>query len=448
MKTLFPFQTEGASWLADGAAPNRLLGDSPGLGKTLQAIRAADLAWRESVLVVCPAVARPHWEREFLDAQTIPRTVGRYEGGGPDAGVPKTDVVVVSWNGAATPRVWRQLRQRRWDAIILDEAHALKNPESQRTIALYGEDTDGRGGLVENAARVWPLTGTPILNGPHELWAHYRCLFPTATKRILSYWEWEEEMCVLTAERKVVGVKPDAAARLRDRLTPFVLRRRKADVLKDMPPLLVTEVPLGISMTEERDIRGEVQKLNTTEATIATAIEQGIDPASGYSLATLAGLQRLLGEAKARPAVALIEEALESGMEKAVVFAKHRYVVSALAAAFATWGCVRLDGSTGPTARQSAIDRFQTDPSCRVFVGQIDACSTAITLTAASDVFVVEPAWVPATNAQAIQRCHRIGQTRPVVARFLFAEGTVDEHVSSVLARKAKTLEALGLEDS
>jgi SNF2 family DNA or RNA helicase len=245
---------------------------------------------------------------------------------------------------------------------------------------------------------------------------------------------------------KVLGVRPDAAPRIRERLAPFVIRRRKADILPDLPPLRAVSVPLGITVAETRDISGQVQRLGVEDATIATIIDAGI-PFGKINAASLASLQRLLGVAKARPAAMLVAMDLEGGVGKAVVFARHNAVIANLAHELRGYGPVVLDGSTPSGARQEAIDRFQADPSCRVFVGQIEACSTAITLTAASDLYVVEPAWTPATNAQAVQRCHRIGQDQPVLARFLFAEGTVDELVSRALARKAETTDALGMED-
>lgn len=453
MKQLLPYQVFGAHWLAQPMVPGqrgKLLGDAPGLGKTLQAIRGADRIGARSILVVCPAIARPHWQREFLAEQQIQRSVVRVESGA-DL-VQQADVMVVSWNliAMATNHGKKLLASRRWDVVILDEAHAAKTPSAVRTRAVYGVRCGMEKCIGANAGAVWALTGTPIMSGPHEIWTHYRALFPIATKRVLSYAEWMLETCV-TAQtvfgEKVMGVRPDRAVTLREKLSPFILRRRKSDVSIDLPSLSAHDIPLGINEVSRQIVGDAVKNLGVEDATIAAAVAEGVE-VDGLNLASLSTLQRILGQAKVGAASALIEGDLTGGVEKAVVFAKHRDTVARLTHGLSGFHPVGVDGSTRPQDRQEAIDRFQSDPRCRVFVGQIDACSTAITLTAAADVYVVEASWVPAINGQAIQRCHRIGQTRPVTARFLYAEGTVDELVSKALARKAATLEALGLEDA
>jgi SWI/SNF-related matrix-associated actin-dependent regulator 1 of chromatin subfamily A len=129
------------------------------------------------------------------------------------------------------------------------------------------------------------------------------------------------------------------------------------------------------------------------------------------------------------------------------VFAVHRDVISILASAlrkkFGRFGVVTLFGGTPPRRRQENIDRFQTDPKCRVFIGQVVAAGTAITLTAAHDVLFAEASWNPADNAQAAMRCHRIGQDEPVFVRFVSAAGTIDERIQRVLRRKTETITQL-----
>jgi SWI/SNF-related matrix-associated actin-dependent regulator 1 of chromatin subfamily A len=158
----------------------------------------------------------------------------------------------------------------------------------------------------------------------------------------------------------------------------------------------------------------------------------------------LARLRRLTGIAKAKATADLVRHELVCGaLEKVVVFAHHSEVLRTLASALARFGVVTVDGGTSPSRRQTAIDRFQIDPATRVFLGQITAASTAITLTAASHVVFAEASWVPGDNLQAAKRCHRIGQTRPVLARFISLAGSLDEAITEVLRRKTRLLAQL-----
>jgi SWI/SNF-related matrix-associated actin-dependent regulator 1 of chromatin subfamily A len=155
----------------------------------------------------------------------------------------------------------------------------------------------------------------------------------------------------------------------------------------------------------------------------------------------LARLRRLTGIAKASTTVELLQDELATGaLDKVVVFAHHREVLRTLAAGLARFGVVTVDGDTSPARRQAAIDRFQTDSATRVFLGQITAASTAITLTAACHVVFAEASWVPADNLQAAKRVHRIGQTRPVLVRFISLAGSLDEAITEVLRRKTRLL--------
>ena len=117
--------------------------------------------------------------------------------------------------------------------------------------------------------------------------------------------------------------------------------------------------------------------------------------------------------------------------------------MAGLEAALAEYSPAVIKGGTPADRRQAAVDAFQSDPKCRVFLGQNTAAGTAITLTAASEVWLVEPSWVPADNQQAAMRCHRIGQTDSVLVRFCALSGSMDENIAEALRRKVKTLTEL-----
>ena len=130
----------------------------------------------------------------------------------------------------------------------------------------------------------------------------------------------------------------------------------------------------------------------------------------------------------------------DDAYDKIVIFAYHTDAIQTLYDKLKDFNPVVVAGGMATADRQAAIDNFQDDPKVRVFIGQITACSTAITLTAANQVAFVEMDWVPAVNAQAAKRCHRIGQTKPVIVRTFGLVNSVDEIVAKTLAKKAQMI--------
>jgi len=152
-------------------------------------------------------------------------------------------------------------------------------------------------------------------------------------------------------------------------------------------------------------------------------------------------LRRYIGLAKLPNVLDIIEEELATkAVDKIVLFAIHQQVIELTRLRFRKYGAVTLFGGTPAKKRQEHIDKFQNDKRCRVFIGQIVAAGTGITLTAAHEVAFIESSWVPADNAQAAMRCHRVGQIKPVRVRFFTCEGSVDEEVMSVVVHKTRNI--------
>lgn len=419
---LYPYQREGADWLTEN--PRAYLAWEQGLGKTATALRAAAEVNARNIVVICPAVARINWQREAaLWAPEIESVLtfsyDEISRNGPDR-VPAGKI----------------------DVLILDEAHYLKERTSARTKHILGTcRTTPR--LIDRADIVWCLSGTPTPNHAGEIWPVAWALFPkdvTTVPEAGGYPTFLRHYCY-TRETKygtqVSGHRRDRLMTLREKLKPYVNRLKKVQVLDDLPDLEVGVVPVE---AEAALVNAEVKRLAQEHPELGrmlAAVEEGKD----HELVSphLATLRRLTGQLKAPLVAELVKEALYGG-GKAIVFAHHRSVIGHLQGALSSLGCVVLDGSTPTDTRQQAIDWFQTDPKCRVFIGQIGAAGTAITLTAASNVFFAEASWVPADNAQAVARAHRIGQKSKVLARFVSLAGTIDEAVMRVLSRKVKDL--------
>lgn len=403
MKTLFPYQRAGAEWLA--ARPRAYLGDDMGLGKSAQAIVAADAALAEHVCVICPASVRANWEREI---EMWSLGLWTYE--------------VLSYDAA----VRRGLPAA--DTYILDEAHYLKSASAKRTKRCLGPDSP-----LRNAARVWALSGTPAPNHVGELHTWLSFFGAHEGRSYRAFLDRYTNWMMTDYGPKVWGNKREAMPELKARVDTVMLRRLKADVAGDLPAVRWGDISLASRV-------GHSANLVANHILISDTL-----PSEDEHIASL---RRAVGDAKAEALGDFIADELEGNGEKIVVFAWHQSVLNALEAELARFGVARIDGSTPTAKRQGIVDRFQGDAGCRVFLGQIVAAGTGITLTAASSLIFAEMSWTPGDNAQAAMRVHRIGQMQPVLIRTATLRGSIDEAVNAVLARKTRALEQLYEKDA
>lgn len=438
---LYPYQQIGAQFLAKKGTAG--LFDDMGLGKTLQAILACDQVNARKVLVICPASARINWKREFQRFQLIRREVTIIASGHDRP--QNIEVVIVSFDLVTQEEVHAFLMDRRYDVLIIDESHFLKNRKAKRTQAILGPACDRQAGLAGRAGWIFALSGTPAPNNPAEIWPVIHALFPQAITRndqVMDYWTFLNRYC--TWREGPHGVQITGGrnlAELRKRLAPHFLRRKKAEVLSDLPPIRFETIPLSPE--------GMLRELWALEDgpegdAIRTVLEQAKGDGDFTSIAMhVAKLRRVTGLAKVQPVLSLVRDEMDAGLKKIVLFAHHREVIQGLEEGLHAFGVVSLHGGRSNGQRQAAIDSFQNDPATRVFIGQLSAAGTAITLTAASHVLFAESSWVPADNAQAAMRCHRIGQRNSVLVRFVTLAGSLDERITEVLRRKTAVINAI-----
>jgi SWI/SNF-related matrix-associated actin-dependent regulator 1 of chromatin subfamily A len=389
--------------------------------------------------VLCYAIAKSHWQREFQELQAIKRRVqvltSQRETLRDDL-----DLVVVANYDLIQQRdqpLRNKLLKTRWDVLILDEAHVLKNPDAKKVRYVYGQALDGRTGLVSRADIVFVLTGTPMPNHAGELWTHFHALAPDLIPDPLrptfplSYLRYLDRYASI--EPTPWGNKITGSKNLQDlnkRLAPFMLRRRKKDVLRDLPPLDFVLYPLTLETLPQLD----------------HSLDRADDDHLEHLLTkpgALSTVRRVLGEAKALPAVALAVSELEADPHtKLILFAHHLSVLDLMHQGFVNAGfkVAQIDGRTIPTERDLAIDAFQHHPDYRVFLGQTTAAGTSITLHASSNVLIVEPSFVPKDNVQAASRAHRFGQKNSVLVRYLYVPDTLDERVIRILLKKTKAI--------
>ena len=424
--TLRPYQQIGLNWLAflRSVGLGGILADDMGLGKTVEAMAA----FTGKTLVVCPTSVLPNWSAELARFRPSLR-VNVYHGYSrrldESADVTLTTYAILRLDS-------EDLARRRWGAAILDEAQAIKNPDSQAARAAYALNADFR----------LAMTGTPVENRLDELWS----LMHFANRGLLGgRREFDAELA-----RPISDGVPGAAEALRRRIRPFVLRRRKAEVAPELPPR--TEATLKVALDErERGIydavraatqgelvaalggTGKLDVMKALEALLRlrqAACHPGLLP--GHHAATSSKVEALL-------------EALQTAAEdghKALVFSQWTSLLDLIEPALERVGVgfTRLDGSTRD--RAAVVDAFQGEGGPPVMLISLKAGGTGLNLTAADHVFLCDPWWNPAVEDQAADRAHRIGQERPVMIYRLVAAGTVEERILDLQQRKRAVGEA------
>jgi len=422
MEHLFDYQKTGVNFLTEN--PAAFLADEQGLGKTIQVIAACDALGLKKVVVICPAIAKINWGREFE----------RW-------GAQDRQVLIYSYDKMTQSKdVRNAIAAFEPDVLVLDEAHYLKNRQAKRTKFVYGQHCRGDG-LVRFADRVWLLSGTPIPNNVSDFWTHLKAIW----KYPLNFVDFTVYFCKTWNGQfgmKVLGNKADRMGEFKSVLKSIMLRRRSENVLTELPPLWWQDSVVEVQDWDDmKHIEDEAER-EAVELILQSAVTQEDVAGQLEKIAPhMASLRRLTALAKAKPIAAqLAGELADNAYDKVVVFAYHRAALEALREGLADFNPAYVVGGLGNQERQSEIDRFQADPNCRVFIGQITACSTAITLTAANQVAFAEMDWVPAVNAQASKRCHRIGQSKPVIVRAFALANSVDEIVARTLSKKAQMI--------
>ena len=284
------------------------------------------------------------------------------------------------------------------------------------------------------------LTGTPVENRLEDLWSQFRFLNHglLGTRR-----DFQEQVA-----RAIADGDPDAAARLRERLKPFVLRRLKRDVAPELPPR--TEVVLHVALSDaERDVYDAVRAASQqqvierlkTGGNMLAALEALLRMRQAACHAGLVPGQQAESSSKVELLVDRLEQAVADG-HKALVFSQWTSLLDRVEPSLSTANInyVRLDGSTRD--RGGVVDRFQAASGPPVMLISLRAGGVGLNLTAADHVFLLDPWWNPAVEDQAADRTHRIGQDKPVVVHRLVAANTVEERILELQASKRALSEA------
>jgi SWI/SNF-related matrix-associated actin-dependent regulator 1 of chromatin subfamily A len=450
---LRPFQKAGVAYALPRVGT--LIADEMGLGKTVQAIAVCNATAPKRILIVAPASVLVNWRNEIKRFQTLNLPVFVIRPKHVFTGEPDGWYVI---NYEIVGKFEEQLRRQEWDVVIMDECHYIKTPTAKRTRLLVGGPKTKTQEKAEPlpAKRKILLTGTPIMNRPAELFSllHY-----LDAARWPSRFAFERRYCAggyngFGFEAKGASNLNELQARLRETV---MVRRLKADVLTELPAKQRQIISIEPDSDEVRELidreNAEQERLDAeiAQATyeVQTAEASGSEVDYKAAVAKLKQAQAIAFErmAAVRHEVALaklpyvIEHLAATTAGKVLVFAHHHDVINGLVEALQPEGVVSITGHTKNEDRQPIVDRFQTDPSIRFFVGGMKAAGLGLTLTAASHVVFAEIDWTPSTITQAEDRAHRIGQAESVTVQHVVLDGSIDAKMAKMVVEKQEVID-------
>ena len=405
-----PYQQAGVDFLV--SKRHALLGDDMRLGKSMQAILAAEVVGAQDVIVVCPAIAVPHWRREL------------------ERWWPERTAKNIGWFVCSYDRARGSERDYilglKWDLVIVDECHFAKNPEAKRTKLIYGKE-----GLGWRAERMWVLSGTPAPKHAGELWCMLRAFGAVG----MTYAEFVNRYCTVNDfTGRITGTNVARIPELKQILAGVMLRRTRKQVAPDMPDI-------GFNFLE-------------------------VKPASASGYAIPAGLDddQLLEWVEAHAVVdtkdrqevalakvpALVEEivfAIENGLlAQTVVFGWHVAPLQELVRTL-TANSIRaalITGATPARERERVLTDFR-EGRLQVVGANILAAGTATDMSAARHGYFLELCWVPGVNVQAANRLVSMEKDDPVTFDVCTWPGSTDDRVQQVLVKRMAQLKEMGL---
>ena len=432
----YEYQREGICF---GLEHKRIIiGDEPGLGKTLQSIGIVDTAGAYPCLVICPSSLKINWQREFekftdKSAIVLDNNVRTTWGYLLTMGVHQ--VAIVNYESLRKFFVWdikggKQFRLKdvvfcpqiqAFKSIIIDESHRVKDPSAQQTIFTKGLSV-GKDWCIL-------LSGTPVVNRPEDLIAQLSIMnrlseFGGRAKFMADY-------CTDPKDKKAEPAVPlsELSKQLYD---TCMIRREKAKVLPQLPDKTRVDLYVDISNENEYNLAAADLAAYLREYTECTDIEIRRKMRM-EALVKFMTLRSLATKGKITQAVDFIRTFLGSG-KKLIVFCSLHEIVDELQKAFPR--AVTVTGRDSAVSKQASVDAFQNNPDVNLIICSIKAAGVGLTLTASSNVAFIELAWTYADCCQCEDRAHRIGQKDNVTCYYLLGRGTIDHTIYSLIHRK------------
>ena len=405
-----------------------IIADEQGLGKTIEAILIAKAFSPERILIVCPVSVAENWVREIKTWMGRDAVVWRSKLGKDVEDIP---ILIVSYDSLHRI-VYRP------EMVILDESHYFKNPKTRRTKGVFNK--------VERAKYVLALTGTPLVNRPIELWPQWYAVQP---KSCPSWWVYAKRYC--NAHRNNFGWDVSGASNIQELsqlLRTFMLRRTKAQVLPDLPPIVRRVIPIRPDAPSALIKRIKKLLSEGKEKDIAAVLRAEKKAIHEDILREFS--EHAEKKAKLPEIADFIYNTLSQDDSKIVIFAKHKVMINALAEILSADGFkyVQITGDTPQEKRQYQVDMFTNNPNYRVAILSLGVAREGLNLQVANHAVMTELDWTPGGLSQAEARIHRIGQTGSALITYLLY-GSFEDILYKTLVSKVGTIDGvMGNEDA
>jgi len=423
--TLLPYQKIGVQFFinSNGRAMNS---DPMGSGKSLQSLAYIAHSGIKLTLVICPSVVKYNWKNEIKKWTNLKSLIIDSKSDVSDllGAVEKTNFFIINYD--ILPKFLPFLTTVQWQAAILDEVHYCKNKKSIRTKAVRK--------IVSKIQKIIMLSGTPFLNRPIELFAPLNMLDP---KTWHDYYSFGRRYCDGHSGRYGWDDKGSSnIAELQERISPYFIRRSKAEILPDLPQKRFINHPVELDAKTQKEYKLAEEELAEFLINIKKKTEkEAARSLQAEKLVKLGALRQLTSNGKIEASKELIQNIIENG-EKVVVFSCYNHPLEELHEFFKDIS-VLVTGKVGAKERDDFVNDFQNNSEKKIFFGGIGSAGVGINLTAATNALFIDYAWRPGDHAQAIDRIHRIGSTAKHITIYqLYSKKTVDEYMYKLLSKK------------
>ena len=390
---------------------------------TSSAIVASIEAKPSKTLVICPASLKQNWKREienYTDKSIYICDGKKYDD--------NADFIIINYDiiknfHSLKLKEETVIQKSKFDLVIIDESHYIKNPQASRTKLIND--------ICKDINKIWLLTGTPLTSRPIDYFNLLSLVGSNVSKNWMAY---VLRYCAgyqfTVGMNKVWNVNGASNLdELRERTSPLLLRRLKENVL-DLPEKIITPVYLTLKSKEYEEVMGEYfdwVKNNPKES-----------KSLSVQFTKLMKVRQIIADEKIKNTIELIENTLEQG-RKVIAFSNFTNSLNKIYEHFKKVA-VKLDGSSSMTQRQDSVDKFQNDENVKVFVGNIKAAGVGVTLTSGDVVIFNDLSFVPADHSQAEDRAYRIGQKNSVSVLYPIFENTIEGIIYDMLDRKKKII--------
>jgi SWI/SNF-related matrix-associated actin-dependent regulator 1 of chromatin subfamily A len=400
-----------------------ILADDMGLGKTTSTIIGALESGSKKILIICPATLKINWKREIENYSDRPIFIAESKNFSTEH-----DFVIANYDiikNFHDPKNKEEslILNSKFDLVIVDEAHYIKNATAQRTKLIND--------LVKNTERLWLLTGTPMTSRPMDYFNLLSLVDSPVSKNWMAY---AIRYCAgyqfKVGNRKVWNITGASnLEELRERTSGTILRRLKENVL-DLPDKIITPVYLKLKSKAYEDVMGEYYDWydkNPEESKSLTV-----------QFSKLTKVRQIIAEEKIQQTIEIAENIIEQG-KKVIIFCNFTDSLNKIVEHFGKTA-VKLDGSMSQHERQYSVDQFQENEKIKVFVGNIKAAGTGITLTAGEAAIFNDLSFLPSDHAQAEDRSYRYGQKNNVLVYYPIFENTIEGIIYDILNNKKQVI--------